>query len=129
MDFWDIVGLIVISYLFFAYLMVLFSVCADLFRDRETGGGAKALWVLALIVFPFLSVIVYIVTRGSGMAERSARQAKAVQAEQESYIKTVAGTTTPVDQVAQAKALLDVGAISQSEYDTIKAKALTSQQR
>jgi len=129
MDFWEIVGLIVISYLFFAYLMVLFSVCADLFRDKETGGGVKALWVLALIVFPFLSVIVYIVTRGSGMAERSERQAKAVQAEQESYIKTVAGTTTPVDQVAQAKALLDAGAISQTEYDTIKAKALTSQQR
>jgi ABC-type multidrug transport system fused ATPase/permease subunit len=129
MDFWNIVWLIVISYVFFAYLMVLFSVCADLFRDKETSGVAKALWVLALIVLPFLSVIVYIVTRGSGMAERSERQAKAVQAEQESYIKTVAGTTTPVDQVMQAKALLDAGAISQAEYDKIKAKALTSQER
>jgi ABC-type multidrug transport system fused ATPase/permease subunit len=127
MSFWNIVWLIVISYVFVAYLMVLFSVCGDLFRDKEASGVAKALWVLALIVVPFLSVIVYIITRGSGMAERSERQVKAVQAEQESYIKTVAGTTTPVDQVMQAKALLDAGAISQTEYDTMKTKALTSQ--
>jgi ABC-type dipeptide/oligopeptide/nickel transport system permease subunit len=127
MSFWNIVWLIVISYVFFAYLMVLFSVCGDLFRDKQASGVAKALWVLALIVFPFLSVIVYMITRGSGMAERSERQVKAAQAEQESYIKTVAGTTTPVDQVMQAKALLDAGAISQTEYDTIKTNALTSQ--
>jgi hypothetical protein len=127
MSFWDIVWFIVISYVFFAYLMVLFHICADLFRDKETSGVVKALWVLALIVFPFLSVFVYLIARGSGMAERTNREVKAVKAQEESYIKSVAGATTPVDQVAQAKALLDVGAISQTEYDTIKAKALTSQ--
>jgi Phospholipase_D-nuclease N-terminal len=129
MDFWNFVELIVVSYLFFAYLMVLFHICGDLFRDREISGVTKALWVLALIVLPFVSVIFYLIVRGSGMAERTQRQIKAAEAQQESYIKSVAGTTTPVDQVAQAKALLDAGAISQTEYDTIKAKALTSQQR
>jgi hypothetical protein len=127
MDFWNFVWLIIVSYLFFAYLMLLFHVCGDLFRDKAIGGVTKALWLLALIIVPFISMAVYLITRGPGMAERSERQFKAVEAQQESYIKSVAGTTTPVDQVAQAKALLDAGAISQTEYDTIKNKALTSQ--
>jgi hypothetical protein len=126
MSFWDIVWFIFIAYVFFAFLLVLFSIISDIFRDRALGGVAKAAWVLALIVVPFLSVIIYLISRGSGMAERSARQAKAVQAQQESYIKSVAGTSSPIDQVAQAKALLDAGAISAAEYDSIKAKALTS---
>ena len=124
MSFWDIIWFIFIAYVFFAYLMVLFSIIADLFRDNETGGLAKAIWILALIIFPFLSVIIYLITRGSSMRERADQQALAYQAQQESYIKTVAGTTSPADQVAQAKALLDAGSITQAEYETLKAKAL-----
>jgi hypothetical protein len=125
MSFWDIIWFIFITYVFFAYLMVLFSIIADVFRDRETGGFGKAIWILALIVLPFLSVIVYLITRGSGMHERADSQMMAAQAQQESYIKSVAGTASPIDQVAQAKALLDSGAITQAEFDSIKAKALT----
>jgi uncharacterized membrane protein YcjF (UPF0283 family) len=125
MSFWDIVWFIFITYVFFAYLMVLFSIIADIFRDRETGGFAKAIWILALIVLPFLSVIVYLITRGSSMHERADRQAEAYQAQQESYIKTVAGTSSPIDDVSKAKALLDSGAITQAEFDSIKAKALS----
>ena len=77
MSFWNIVGLIFVSYIFFAYLMVLFSICSDLFRDKETTGVSKALWVLALIALPFLSVVVYVITRGSDMADRSDRQVRA----------------------------------------------------
>lgn len=124
MTFWDIIWFIFIAYVFFAYLMVLFSIIADLFRDKETGGFAKAIWILGLIIVPFLSVIIYLITRGSGMHERADQQALAYQAQQESYIKTVAGTTSPADQVAQAKALLDAGSITQAEYETLKAKAL-----
>ena len=124
MSFWDIIWFIFIAYVFFAYLMVLFSIIADLFRDNETGGLAKAIWILGLIIFPFLSVIIYLITRGSSMRERADQQALAYQAQQESYIKTVAGTTSPADQVAQAKALLDAGSITQAEYETLKAKAL-----
>lgn len=125
MSFWDIIWFIFVAYVFFAYLMVLFSVIADIFRNRESSGFTKALWVLLLIVLPFVTLIVYLITNGSSMGERSARQAQAMQDQQESYIKTVAGTSSPADQVTQAKALLDSGAISQSEYAAMKAKALS----
>jgi len=124
MSFWDIIWFIVISFAFIAYLMVMFSIIADLFRDRETGGFAKAVWILALIFLPFLTALIYLIARGGGMAERSAEHARAVQSAQESYIKNVAGTASPVDQVAQAKALLDSGAISAAEYESLKSKAL-----
>jgi predicted PurR-regulated permease PerM len=124
MSFWDIIWFIFVAYLFFAYLMVLFSVIADIFRNRESSGLAKACWIVLLILLPILTVIVYIITQGSGMAERSARQSQAMKAQQESYIKDVAGTNSPADQIAQAKKLLDSGAISQAEYESMKAKAL-----
>lgn len=125
MSFWDIIWFIFIAYVFFAYLMVLFSVIGDIFRNRETSGFTKALWVLLLIVLPFLTLIVYLITHGSGIAERSSRQSEAAQAQQEAYVKNLAGTNSPADQVTQAKTLLDSGAISQAEYESMKAKALS----
>lgn len=125
MSFWDIIWFIFVAYVFFAYLMVLFSVIGDIFRNRETSGFTKALWILLLIVLPIITVLVYLITHGSGMGERSAKQAQALQAQQESYIKNVAGSSSPADQVTQAKKLLDSGAISQAEYETMKAKALS----
>ena len=125
MSFWDIIWFIFIAYVFFAYLMVLFSVIGDIFRNRETSGVTEALWILLLIIVPFITLIVYLITHGSGMAERSSRQSQAVQAQQEAYVKNLAGTNSPADQVTQAKKLLDSGAISQSEYDSLKAKALS----
>ena len=125
MSFWDIIWFIFVAYLFFAYLMVLFSVIADIFRNRDASGLAKASWIVLLIVLPILTVIVYIIVNGSGMAERSQKQAQQMQEQQESYIKGVAGTTSPAEQVSQAKSLLDSGAISQAEYESMKAKALS----
>ena len=124
MSFWDIIWFIFVAYLFFAYLMVLFSVIADLFRNRDSSGIAKACWIVLLIVLPILTVIVYIIVNGSGMAERNAERAKEVRSQQESYIKDVAGGKSPAEQVTQAKTLLDSGAISQAEYESMKAKAL-----
>jgi hypothetical protein len=124
MSFWDIIWFIFVAYLFFAYLMVLFSVIADIFRNRDSSGIAKACWIVLLIVLPILTVIVYIIVNGSGMAQRNVERAKEVQSQQESYIKNVAGGTSPAEQVTQAKSLLDSGAISQAEYDSMKAKAL-----
>jgi hypothetical protein len=125
MSFWDIIWFIFVAYVFFAYLMVMFSVIADIFRNRDTSGVAKAVWVFCLIVLPIIAVIFYLISHGSDMNERSARQAQAVQAQQESYVKNLAGTTSPADQVTQAKKLLDAGAISQAVYETLKAKALS----
>ena len=124
MSFWDIVWFIFITFLFFAWLMVLFSILSDLFRDKETGGFAKAIWVLALIFIPFLTALIYLIARGHGMAERNAAAAKEMKQAQDAYIREAAGSS-PADQIARAKELLDSGAISQAEYDSIKAKALS----
>ena len=125
MSFWDIIWFIFVAYLFFAYLMVLFSVIGDIFRNRDSSGIAKACWIVLLIVLPILTVIVYIIVNGSGMAQRNVERSQEVQAQQESYIKNVAGGKSPSEQVAQAKSLLDSGAISQAEYESMKAKALS----
>src|SRR5512134_263285 len=124
MDFWDVVWFIIISFAFVAYLMVMFSILTDLFRDRDTGGFAKAVWVIALIFLPFLTALIYLVARGRGMADRSMKEARSLQQQQEAYIKDVAGKASPVDQVAQARRMLDAGEISQAEYERLKEKAL-----
>lgn len=125
MSFGDIVWFIVIAFAFTAYLVVLFHICADLFRDQETSGFAKAVWVVVLILVPVLASLVYLAVRGRGMAERSVRSAEMLKQQQDAYIRDVAAQTTPADQIAQAKSMLDAGAITQSEYDRLKAKALT----
>jgi len=124
MSFWDIVWFIFISFAFFAYLMVLFSIVSDLFRDSSVSGVVKAIWIIALIFLPFLSALIYLITRGRSMAERAASGAEMAQQQHDAHIREVAGRATPVDQIAQARAMLDAGTISQSEYDTLKTKAL-----
>lgn len=126
MSFWDVVWFIFISFAFVAYLMVMFSIITDLFRDRDTSGWAKAVWIVLLIFFPLITALVYLIVRGSGMTERSMQSAAAMKAQQDAYIQEVAGKASPVDQVAKAKAMLDAGAISQSEFDALKAKALAA---
>lgn len=113
-------------FLFFAWIMCLFWVFGDIFRSKDLGGGAKTLWVLFVIIVPGLGVLVYLIARGGGMQERQLEQAKEMQAAQAEYIKSVAGPTSAsaADQIASAKSLLDSGAISQSEYESLKAKAL-----
>lgn len=124
MSFWEVVWLIVISFAFIAYLMAMFTIIVDLFRDRDLSGVMKAVWFVCLILLPFLTALVYLVTRGNGMAERSATEAQAVRTAQEGYIREVAGGSGPAEQIAQAKQLLDSGAISQEEFAALKAKAL-----
>ena len=125
MDFTHFLWLLVWSFFFVAYLMVFFNIIGDLFRDGELGGFAKALWIIALVFFPFLIALIYLIARGKGMTERSVAAAQAQKAMTDRYIQSVATTTTsPADQIASAKSLLDSGAITQAEYDALKAKAL-----
>jgi heme/copper-type cytochrome/quinol oxidase subunit 2 len=132
MSFWDFMWFIFVSYVFIAYLMVMFSVIGDIFRDRSTGGFSKALWIVAMIFLPVLTLLVYLIAKGRGMAERSVERAQQMQHNQEAYIREVAASApaaraaTPVDQVTQAKALLDSGTISPAEFESMKAKALAS---
>jgi uncharacterized membrane protein YhaH (DUF805 family) len=120
MSFWDIIWFIIVSFAFVAYLMVLFSILTDLFRDRDTNGFVKALWIIFLIFVPFLTALIYLIARGGGMAERS----MAAVRDQEAYIQRVASAGDPTAQIARAQELLASGTISQAEFDTIKAKAL-----
>jgi hypothetical protein len=122
-NFWDFVWLIFSAFLFVAYIMVMFHIVVDLFRDTGVGGFAKALWMIGLIFLPFLTALVYIIARGSGMAERQQAVLKRAKADADAYIREVAGKS-PAEQIADAKKLLDAGTISQDEYARLKAKAL-----
>ena len=124
-NFWNIIEVIFWAFAFVAYLFALFAVVADLFRDRKLNGWWKALWIIFLIFVPFLTVLVYLIARGRGMAERGAREQKQVQDATNDYIKQVAGTS-PADEIAKAKALLNDGTLTQDEYDALKAKILAS---
>lgn len=105
------------------YFMMLFSIIVDLFRDHETSGAAKAVWLIAMLLFPLVTMLVYVIVRGDGMAKRSAAQAKATEVRFQDYIRDTAGVT-PADQIARAKTLFDEGAINASEYEALKSKAL-----
>ena len=124
MSFWDFFWLLVWWSLFFYFLMVLFMIVGDLFGDRELSGWVKAVWLIFLILFPPLTVLVYLIARGKGMAERRSHEAQAAKSQTDNYIRSVAQQSSPTDQIASAKSLLDSGAISQAEYDQLKAKAL-----
>ncbi|GAA2165711.1 phospholipase D-like protein [Humibacillus xanthopallidus] len=127
MDFWSYFWLLVWWFFFVAYLMVLFQIFGDLFRDDELGGFAKALWVLALIFANIISALVYLIVRGKGMAARTMKRNAEMVSAQEDYIRSVAAPSSGssgVEQLAQAKALLDSGAITPEEFAAIKAKAL-----
>ena len=115
-------------FLFFAWFMCLFWILGDIFRSRDLGGGAKTLWLIFVILIPWLGILVYLIARGHGMQERQLEQAKEMQAAQAEYIKSVAAPASggATSQIADAKGLLDSGAITQAEFDQLKAKALAS---
>ncbi len=122
-NFWDLLTLIFSTFLFVAYLFVLFQIITDLFRDHEMGGVAKAIWIIALVFLPMLTAIVYIITRGRGMAARQQAAVSRMKSESENYIRQVAGRS-PAADIAEAKALLDAGTITPPEFERLKAKAL-----
>ena len=122
-NFWDLVWLMVSAFFFVAYLIIMFQVVVDLFRDTELGGGSKVLWIIGLLFLPVLTAIIYIVARGGGMAKRQQASLQRSKSEADAYIKGVVGRS-PASDIAEAKALLDVGTISADEFAKLKAKAL-----
>jgi ABC-type multidrug transport system fused ATPase/permease subunit len=122
-NFWDVLWLMFSAFMFVAYLFVMFQVVTDLFRDSELGGFGKAVWIVCLILLPFLTALIYVVARGSGMARRQQAAMHRSRSEAESYIRQLAGKS-PADQIADAKRLLDAGTISADEFTRLKAKAL-----
>jgi hypothetical protein len=123
-SFWDFIWIFFWSFAFVAYLMALFSIITDLFRDKELNGWWKAVWIAFLVFFPFITALVYLVARGSGTAERTRSYAQRSRADTESYIRSVATTPSPADENAKAKALHNDGVITDDEYWSLKSRAL-----
>src|SRR3954453_5855408 len=125
--FLDIMWTTFIIFALFIWLMLLFRVFADIFRQDEMGGGGKVLWCIFVIFLPFLGVFVYLLAHGNDMAGRDVARAQAPQQQFDSYVqeRAAAGGSGVAGQIAQAKQLLDSGAITQAEFDALKAKALT----
>ena len=122
-NFWDTVVLMVSTFFFIAYLIVLFQVVVDLFRDSEMGGGSKVIWLIGLIFLPVLTALIYILARGRGMADRQRAAVRSAKADTDAYIREVAAKS-PADQIADAKKLLDAGTINGDEFARLKAKAI-----
>ena len=123
-DFWEVLLWSFWFFIWIAALMVWFRCLVDLFGDRSLSGWGKAGWSLLLIFVPWLGALIYLIARGRSMTERQVAALAEQQAQQREYIQQVAGAQAPADQIASAKALLDSGAITQAEFDALKAKAL-----
>jgi hypothetical protein len=124
-SFGDFFWLLVWAFVFGCYLVVLFQVVVDLFRDQDLSGWWKAIWIIFLIIVPFLSILIYVIARGRGMAERHLA-ATGGGREADTYVPPpiMSMSKPPADQIASAQTLLDQGAITQAEFDQLKQKAL-----
>ena len=113
---------------FFAWVIwfwLLITVFADIFRRHDIGGGAKVLWMIFVIVLPFLGVFIYLIAESKGMAERNEARARQEQQQFDSYVQSAASTGGSAAEIEKAKALLDSGAITQAEFEALKQKALS----
>ena len=120
--FLDVFWTIVVFFAWLAWIWIAITCFIDIFRRHDIGGWHKALWVVFIIVIPFLGVLVYLIVQHDGMRERSVKQVQDQQAQFDQYVKQTAGGSA--SEIAKAKELLDSGAITQAEFDSIKAKAL-----
>jgi general stress protein CsbA len=123
--FLDVLWTMILFFCWVAWIWILVMIISDLFRRHDTSGWIKALWVVVLIVLPFLGTLVYLIANSKGMAERSAKQAQAGQEQFAEYVRTVSKSEGgAAGEIEKAKGLLDSGAITQAEFESLKAKAL-----
>ena len=117
-------------FVFFAWILffwLLFIVFGDLFSRHDISGWAKAAWAVLVIIVPFIGIFIYVISQGKGMGERRNKEAQQAQSQMDTYIRSVASTgDSPTEQIARGKELLDSGAITQAEFDQLKAKALAT---
>ena len=122
--FLDIFWTMLIFFCWIIWFWLLITIFADIFRRKDIGGGMKALWIIFVIILPFLGVFIYLIANHDGMADRSIRQAQAQQAQMDEYIRSTAGSGGAAAEIEKAQGLLASGAITQDEFNAIKAKAL-----
>ncbi len=124
--FLEVFWTMLIFFAFVIWIWILITVLIDIFRRHDTSGFAKVLWIIFIIVLPYLGVFVYLIAEHKGMTERAVKQQEAAQSQMDKYVQSVAAQTDPAEQIAKAKGLLDSGTITQTEFEQIKQKALAS---
>jgi Short C-terminal domain/Phospholipase_D-nuclease N-terminal len=125
-SFLNVLWTIVVFFAWVAWIWILIVLFTDIFRRRDIGGWAKALWVLFLLILPFLGALIYLIVNHDGMADRQAQQVRGQQEQFDSYVRQVASDSGPSAEIDRAKKLLDDGTITQAEFDALKAKALAA---
>ncbi len=116
-------------FVFFAWILffwMLFIVFGDLFSRHDISGWAKAGWTLFVIILPFLGIFIYLIAEGKSMGERAAKRAQSQQSQVDDYVRSVASSGSATEEITKGKQLLDSGAITQAEFDQLKANALAS---
>jgi hypothetical protein len=127
-SFTDVIWSMIVFFFFIIVLWMIFGIIGDIFRSNDMSGAVKAIWCIAIIFLPWLTIFIYLIVRGNGMAERQLQAHAKAQAQFDNYVRETAASSGAgggaASEIKNAKELLDSGAISQAEFDQIKAKAL-----
>jgi Short C-terminal domain/Phospholipase_D-nuclease N-terminal len=124
--FLEVIWTMVVFFAFVVWLWILFTVLSDILRRHDISGGIKVLWIIFVVILPYLGVFVYLIAEHTGMTERAEERQREAKAQTDQYVRSVATTSSPAEQIAQAKDLLDRGAITQAEFERIKQQALAA---
>jgi hypothetical protein len=125
-SFGDVMWSMLVFFLWILWFWMLFTILGDLFSRQDISGWVKAGWSVFVIVLPFLGVFIYLIAEGKSMGERAMQRAKSQQAQMDNYVRSVASSDSPTDEIAKGKQLYDSGAINQAEFEQLKAKALAT---
>lgn len=125
-SFGDVMWTMLVFFVWILFFWLLFGVFGDLFGRHDISGWAKAGWTVFVIILPFLGIFVYLISQGKGMGERAQQRAQAQQSQVDDYVRSVASSGSATEEIAKGKELFDSGAISQAEFDQLKAKALAT---
>jgi hypothetical protein len=124
--FLEVLWTMLVFFAWVAWFWLLIAVASDIFRRRDIGGGKKALWLIFMLFVPFIGVLVYLIANHDGIAERNLERARAQRVQMDDYVRSVADSGGAAAEIERAKQLLDSGAITQAEFEAIKAKALAA---
>jgi len=124
--FLEVVWTLFVFFAFVVWLWILFTVLTDIFRRHDTSGFAKVLWIIFIIVLPYIGVFIYLIAEHNGMTKRAIEQQEKAKGQLDDYVRSVSSQSDPAEQIAKAKELLDRGAINQTEFEQMKQKALAS---
>ncbi len=122
--FLEVIWTMVVFFAFVIWLWILFTVLGDIFRRHDASGVVKVLWIIFVVLLPYLGVFVYLIAEHRGMTERAEKKQQEAKAQADDYVRSVVATSSPAEQISQAKDLLDGGAITQAEFERIKQQAL-----